>query len=98
MQGQRFVPDTLLVVRVGEKDAGYLDPAGNHVPETVYSGTGQIMLFHQGKMIRGTWKKKSNKTPIQLFTAAGPLKVPAGHVWIELVPNNNSGGQVTFSK
>lgn len=56
------------------------------------------MLFHQGQVVRGTWTKKSKETPIQLSTRAGPLKVPAGHVWVELVPNQNRGGNVTFAK
>jgi hypothetical protein len=94
----QFVPDSLLVVRVRLGDAGYLDPAGNPVPETIYSGKGQFMLFHKGQMVRGTWTKRSKQTPIQLKTAAGPLKVPAGHVWVELVPNKKGGGNVAFRK
>jgi hypothetical protein len=97
-EGQRFVPDSLLVVRVRLGDAGYLDPAGNPVPETIYAGRGQMLLFHKGQVVRGTWRKKSKQTPIQLSTAAGPLKVPAGHVWVELVPNAKGGGRVTFAK
>ncbi|MCW2849363.1 MAG: hypothetical protein JWR90_3337 [Marmoricola sp.] len=96
--GQRFVPDSLLVVRVRLGDAGYLDPAGNPVPETIYAGRGQFELFHKGQVVRGTWKKASKQTPIQLSTAAGPLKVPAGHVWVELVPNAKGGGQVISTK
>ena len=96
--GQQFVPDSILVVRVKQTDAGYLDPAGNPVPETIYAGTGKMQLFHNGQVVNGTWKKKSKKTPIQLSTAAGPLKVPAGHVWVELVPTDKDGGKVVFRK
>ena len=28
-------------------------------PETKFTGTGQAMLFHDGRLVRGTWKKKS---------------------------------------
>lgn len=97
-EGDRFVPDTLLVVRVRLGDAGYLDPAGNRVPETIYRGKGQFMLFHQGQVVRGTWTKKDNRTPLRLSTSAGALKVPAGHVWVELVPTRKSGGAVTYAK
>jgi len=97
-EGDEFVPDSLLVVRVRLGDAGYLDPAGNPVPETIYAGKGQFMLFHKGQVVRGTWTKRSKQTPIKLSTSAGPLKVPAGHVWVELVPRNKDGGQVTFVK
>lgn len=96
--GQQFVPDSLLVVQVREGDAGYRDPAGNHVPETIYSGKGQMLLFHQGRVLRGTWTKSSRQAPVKLSTPAGPLSVPAGHVWVELVPNNLAGGRVTFAK
>ena len=48
--------------------------------------------------MRGTWTKKSRSHPVSLSTAAGPLKVPAGHIWIELVPIDKDGGRVTFQK
>jgi len=93
--GDRFKPDNVLVLRVREGDAGYLDPAGNKVPETLYFGKGPALLFHNGQLVRGTWTKKSRKHPVSLSTAAGPMKVPAGHTWIELVPLT---GNVTFTK
>jgi hypothetical protein len=69
------------------------------VPETLYYGKGPALLFHDGKVERGTWAKKSRKTPVQLTTSSGSsMKVPAGHVWIELLPNNKAGGRLTFAK
>ena len=96
--GERFVPDSVLVIRVRVKDAGYRDPAGNFVPETIYEGSGKMMLFHKGKAVSGTWKKRSRRTPVKLSTKAGSVKVPAGHVWIELVPNDKDGGKVVYRK
>jgi hypothetical protein len=96
--GNQFVPDSLLVVRVRLGDAGYRDPAGNPVPETIYRGRGQFLLFHHGQVVRGTWAKKSKSTPISLRTPAGALKVPAGHVWVELVPDQKGGGAVTYTR
>ena len=95
---EQFTPNSILVVRVRQGDAGYRDPAGNRVPETIYSGKGTFMLFHQGKVVRGTWTKRSKETPITLRTKAGALKVPAGHVWVELVPNAKAGGNVVIRK
>ena len=94
----QFQPDSILVIRVRQGDAGYLDPAGNPVPETIYSGTGPMLLFHKGQVVRGTWKKASKQTPVQLSTQAGKLKVPAGHVWVELVPTDYEGGRVNFRR
>lgn len=91
--GDEFVPDTVLVLRVPVGDAGYRDPAGNPVPETKFTGKGEAMVFHDGRLVRGTWSKKDLEAPLDLSTRAGPLTVPAGKVWIELVPQD--GGEVT---
>lgn len=94
--GDEFVADTVLVLRVQVGDAGYKDPAGNPVPETKLEGKGQAMVFHDGRLVRGTWTKAGLDAPLELSTKAGRLTVPAGHTWIELVPAN--GGNVTFGK
>ena len=90
----QFKPDSVLVLRVREGDAGYRDPAGNPVPETLFFGKGQLMLFHGGQVTRGTWQKDKRDSPLVLSTAAGPMKIPAGHVWIELLPNKKAGGAI----
>jgi hypothetical protein len=94
--GDEFPADTVVVLRVKVGDAGYLDPAGNPVPETKLEGKGQAMVFHGGKLVRGTWSKGALDEPISLSTKAGELTVPAGRTWIELVPLG--GGTVTFKK
>ena len=56
-EGDEFPADTVLVLRVQVGDAGYTDPAGNPVPETKLEGKGEALLFHDGKVVSGTWKK-----------------------------------------
>jgi hypothetical protein len=92
----QFQPDTVLVLRVEVGDAGYRDPAGNPVPETKFTGQGAAMLFHGGRMVRGTWVKDGLDADVQLRSGGGSLEVPAGKVWIELVPAD--GGNVTVSR
>jgi hypothetical protein len=96
--GDQFPATNVLVLRVREGNAGYLDPAGNPVPETLLTGKGKALLFHDGRMVAGNWQKgKLAKSPITLTTKKGDkLTVPAGHTWIELVPID--GGNVTFHK
>ena len=97
--GGQFPATNVLVLRVREGDAGYLDPAGNHVPETLLTGSGHALLFHDGRMVVATWHKgKAPTSTIKLTARKGgdKLEVPAGHTWIELVPVH--GGHVTFSK
>jgi len=96
--GDQFKADSILVLRVREGDAGYRDPAGNHVPETLFFGKGELMLFHNGEVVRGSWKKTKRDSPLVLTTAAGTMKMPPGHVWIELLPRGKDGGSVRMSR
>lgn len=93
-EGDRFEPDTVLMLKVPVGDAGYKDPAGNPVPETRLTGTGEALVFHGGRLVRGTWEKDGLDARVQLSTKAGPLLLPPGKVWMELVPAN--GGDVTI--
>lgn len=93
-EGDRFRPDTVLVLRVQQGDAGYLDPAGNTVPESLYTGRGKATVFHGGKMLEATWSKKSRRQPLRLRTADGALTLPAGRTWIELLPRDVDGGSL----
>jgi hypothetical protein len=92
----QFPTETVLVLRVPVGDAGYTDPAGNPVPETKLDGTGPALLFHDGKVVKATWNKQGLDAPLALMAGKKELTVPAGHTWIELVPQGSSGG-VTFS-
>jgi hypothetical protein len=94
--GDEFPAETVLVLRVPVGDAGYKDPAGNPVPETQFEGSGDAMVFHDGRLVRGTWSKKALDSTVELSTQAGDLSIPAGKVWIELVPEGD--GDVTFGK
>ncbi len=94
-QGEDFVPDNILTVEVKVGDAGYLDPAGNPVPETKFFGKGKAVLFHDGKALPAKWSKSGADAELKLTTTNGkPLTVPAGHTWIELVPKK--GGSVSY--
>lgn len=93
-KGDEFVPENVLVLKVPVGDAGYRDPAGNTVPETKFTGSGEAMLFSRGKVITGTWKKQGLGGELKLSTKSGVLTVPGGHTWIELVPQD--GGSVSY--
>ena len=96
-KNDQFPATTVLVLRVREGDAGYLDPAGNPVPRTLFFGKGAAQIFHGGEMVPATWHKGKKPTdPVKLTNSKGKtLSMPPGHVWIELVP---IAGNVTFAK
>ena len=77
-------------------DAGYLDPAGNHVPETHFVVDGPAWLFHGGRIVRATWHKSQLTSILSLKFKGKTITVPAGHVWVELVPAGP--GNVTWQK
>jgi len=90
-EGDQFRAANLLVLRVTTRDAGYPDPAGNPVPETVLEGSGQALLLTGSQMVRGSWSKASAAAPFRLVDASGAdLGVPPGTTWIELVPEAGS--------
>ena len=92
--GQDFQPDTLIVMFCKIGDAGYLDPAGNPVPETDLEGTGRAMIFAGNKLTEATWSKSTLRSTIS-FTAkdGSPITIKPGHSFLELVPQ--SGGSVS---
>ena len=47
----QFPADSVLVLRVKVGDAGYTDPAGNPVPESMFEGKGDALLFHGGRVV-----------------------------------------------
>jgi hypothetical protein len=93
-EDDQFPTDTVLVLRVPVGDAGYTDPAGNPVPETKLDGKGPALLFHDGTVVKGTWEKSGLDDALSLSAGKKELTVPAGNVWIELVPAR--GGNVTW--
>jgi Protein of unknown function (DUF3048) N-terminal domain/Protein of unknown function (DUF3048) C-terminal domain len=96
-QGGDFVPDNVLTLEVEVGDAGYLDPAGNPVPESKFFGTGSGVLFADGKALPFEWSKDGPAAALELTTKDGkPVTVPPGHTWIELVPKK--GGSVRYGR
>jgi hypothetical protein len=95
-EGDRFTPDTVLVLRVQVGDAGYRDPAGNPVPETRLVGSGPAMVFAGGRLVRAQWTKPQLDSGLSLEVGGKPLHLPPGRVWVELVPLH--GGGVTVGR
>jgi Protein of unknown function (DUF3048) N-terminal domain/Protein of unknown function (DUF3048) C-terminal domain len=92
-----FAADNVLMLQVKVGDAGYLDPAGNPVPETYFVGKGKGVLVHGDKAVRVVWKKGKRLSQLQLSTPQGkPVAVPTGRTWIELVPATT--GEVRLRK
>jgi len=97
-----FNPDTVVAITVNTSIAPYKDPAGNPVPVTHFEGSGKATIFHDGKFEKVKWNKKGVEG-LPTFTAkdGSQVKIPAGHVWIALVPKGGTSvaaGSVSWSK
>ena len=89
--GVRMSAMTVVVLRVRTRDAGYRDPIGNRVPETVLTGSGALTLFSDGRRVAGTWHKASRDAGLSLTTSSGqPLLLAPGTTWLELLPTAGS--------
>lgn len=85
--GSDFEADTLVVMFCDVGDAGYLDPAGNPVPETELEGSGRAVLLNGKDVTEATWSKRSKRTSIDLEAKDGsPVTVDPGNAFVELVP------------
>jgi hypothetical protein len=73
-----------------------VDPAGNHVPETVLSGTGQALVASGGRTVTATWSKGAVAEPLALTGADGqPVRLAPGGTWVELVPSGTGAVAVS---
>lgn len=87
--GQDFAADTLIVMFCRVTDAGYRDPGGSAVPETVVEGSGRAVVLHDGTATEATWDKPGLDSTISFETKDGqPLTIEPGKVWLEMVPND----------
>jgi len=49
--------------------------------------------MHDGRVLRGTWRKAGAAAPLQLRQPSGAMLVPPGRTYVALVPTD--GGAVT---
>lgn len=90
-EGQDFAASTLIVVFAPVRNAGYRDPAGNPVPETVFEGSGRGVVLAGGNALDVTWTKSGLDSMLTFTDAAGaPVTIAPGRVWIELVPTSGA--------
>lgn len=55
------------------------------------AGSGQALIFQDGKVIKGTWKKATRLTREKFFDASGQeISFNRGQIWIQSVPTGNT--------
>jgi hypothetical protein len=62
---------------------------GTPVPESLTTGSGRAWVFHDGRYVEGTWRRRSVERWFRLLDAQGdPLPVPPGRMWLVLPPTD----------
>lgn len=103
-QYQRFVADKAHVTRTGDQiyakniAVEFTDVAvtqnNKGRMDIRTTGTGRLLLFRDGTVTEGTWKKSSDTARTEFLDASGnPLSLNAGSTWIEVV---STGTKVTY--
>jgi hypothetical protein len=81
--------DTVLVLSVAQRSAGYVDSAGADVPTFDVIGFGGFMAFSQGAMVTGEWRRAAQGDGYFLIGSDGTLvTLPVGRVFVEIVPRS----------
>ncbi len=86
--------DTLILMVVNQKSAGYTDSSGAEVPTFDVIGSGVLYLLYQGEVIEGRWFRSGQDSGYRFVTDGGPLPVPTGTVYQAIVPDRT---EIEFS-
>ncbi len=83
----------VLVVMLGHQ--GYAFPPegvdGSPVPQFYTTGSGDLLIFYQGRVLEGTWERNLMTDEFLLLDNEGnPVTVPPGLPWISLFPDTYS--------
>ncbi len=85
--GQPIAFTNLIIEYVPYHDTGYVDPAGNPVPDAKTVGTGEALVFSGGEVARATWSKSSARAITRYRQASGQaVELEPGNTWVELLP------------
>ncbi|WP_233517626.1 DUF3048 domain-containing protein [Geodermatophilus marinus] len=85
--GRRIGATNVVVLRVDVVATDARDPAGNPVPETILTGTGEALVASGGHTVEATWSKRGIGDRVTLTGADGaPVTLAPGTTWVELVP------------
>jgi hypothetical protein len=77
----------VVVLRVTVVDTAARDAAGNPVPESVLTGSGEALVMTGGSAVPATWAKAGVGDRLVLTGADGaPVRLAPGTTWVELVP------------
>lgn len=86
--GKQQSAPTVIIQYCRVRNSRYSDTSGIASPYTTTTGSGNVVVFRDGKRFAGTWKR-SGTGPTRFLDKKGKdIKLKAGPVWIMLAPND----------
>jgi hypothetical protein len=83
-------PNVLVLFCRTNVDRGDIDAAGNPATYTHTLGSGRLLLFRDGHVLSGTWRRPKPQSATQYLDAHGkPLNLRPGGVWVLLAPTGS---------
>jgi len=77
----------VIIEFVSYTNTGFVDPAGNPVPQAHSVGLGKAIFLSGGKVADGTWSKASEHAVTTFNDSSGqPIKLAPGRTWVEFAP------------
>ncbi len=82
-----FTTDTVVVLQVAQRNAGYQDGSGAEVLNFDVVGFGDALVFHGGEVLEGRWLRGGQEDGWIIVDEAGTeVPLPVGRVFVEIVP------------
>ncbi len=81
--------ETVVIMFVAERPAGYQDSNGAEVPTFDVIGGGRLLVAHDGELVRGTWSRTAQADPFVFQDLAGAVfGLPVGSTYLAIVPRD----------
>ena len=85
--GVPITATNVIVEIVPYSNTGYIDPAGNPVPDANTVGNGQAYVLSGGEIVKATWSKPSEFSVTKFIDSKGhQIALEPGKTWVELLP------------
>ncbi|MCZ6739511.1 MAG: DUF3048 domain-containing protein [Actinobacteria bacterium] len=92
-QSSPLVHETVIVMFVAERPAGYEDTNGAPVSTFDVIGGGDLLVFRSGDVVEATWSRSAQKDPFVFLDGGGrPFGIPEGSTYLAIVPRDHDVG------
>jgi hypothetical protein len=87
--GSQVAVENVVVMMVEREETRIVDPAGNPVPNFGVVGKGQVVVFRDGRAIRGRWERPEEEELTRFVDRQGEdIALKPGTTWIMLYPTD----------